>query len=355
MAEEEQVPKKMSMTNTKQELLRAYNAALNQLREKRESELRPEKRAEEKKATEVVKESESLSAEAVVKETGNLKIEIGKMLTQISDRLEQEVNKFKNIQQAIEIKENEFQELYGIEKSALTFATMIEAQDRKRQEFESEMAAKKLDLDQEIEGTRAEWDKEKWEREAKIKERDVEEKKRREREKEEFTYSFKREKRLAEDKFADEKAKTEKEIRLNKERMEKELAERERTLAEAEKELNELRSKVNAFPQDMETAVNKAIKETTERMTLAAKNREALLEKEYDGERNVLTTRVASFEKTVKQQAEQIATLSQQSEKAYQKVQDTAIKAIEGASNLRSLSELQQALKEQAAKQPQDG
>ncbi len=34
MAEEAQVSKKMSMTNTKQELLKAYNTVLKQLQEK---------------------------------------------------------------------------------------------------------------------------------------------------------------------------------------------------------------------------------------------------------------------------------------------------------------------------------
>ncbi|HRR42164.1 MAG TPA: hypothetical protein P5244_13090 [Syntrophales bacterium] len=41
-------------------------------------------------------------------------------------------------------------------------------------------------------------------------------------------------------------------------------------------------------------------------------------------------------------QAEQVAKLSAQLEKSYQKVEDIAVKAIEGSSNLKSLSNLQQ-------------
>jgi len=49
MAENKMEPKKVSMSSTKQEMLNAYNALLKQLQEKDETELKPEKRIEEKK------------------------------------------------------------------------------------------------------------------------------------------------------------------------------------------------------------------------------------------------------------------------------------------------------------------
>lgn len=346
--------KKVSMASTKREMLDAYNALLKQLKERRESELRPERKLEEKRKKEVVEVADSLSSEGVVRGISNLKVEIGKMLTEISDKLEEEVNKFRGIQKAIEVKENELQEVYEIERSAATLAALIESQNLKRQEFESEMATEKEELTREVEETRAEWEKETKEHQALVKERDAEEKKRHDREKEDFTYTFKREQQLSKDKFQDEKAKLEKEIQLKREEMEKEWTEREKAIADKEDELVELRKKVTAFPKEMETAVNKATKETSERIKLEAKSTEALLEKEFDGQRNVLTTRIESLEKTVGEQGEQIAKLSQQLEKAYQKVQDIALKAVEGSSNVKSLTSLQQLFNEQTRKQSQD-
>jgi len=354
MNEETASPKKLSMANTKQELLQAYNTLLKQLKEKREAELRPEKEREEKESKEVVKAVEALSSEGVVPGISNLKIEIGKMLTQISDRLEEEVNNFKNIQKAIEIKEKEVQELYGIEKAAGTLAALIEAHGQKMQEFDSEATAMKEELRSEIAKTRAEWEKEKKEHLGETKERYTEEKKRRDREKEEFEYSFEREQQLAQDEFEYEKTKMEKEIQSKKEQMEQELSEREKAVAEKEKELEELRKRVIDFPKDMESAVSKASKETTERIELAAKNNEELLKRQFDGEKNVLTTRIESLEKTAKVQSDQIARLSQQAEMAYQKVQDIAVKAIEGSSSLKSLSGLEQLIKEQTIRQQKD-
>jgi len=354
MAEKTVPPKKMTMANTKQEMLAAYSALLKELQQKKEAELKPEKKMEEKKMKEVVEVADSLSLEGVVQGISNLKAEIGRMLSQVSDRLEEQVNKYKGIQKAVEYKEKELEEVYEIEKEAATLAALIESQNQKRLEFESEMASRKEALIREIEVTRIEWEKEKKDFEALTKELDAEEKKKRKREKEEFTYAFEREQQLAKDKFDDEKAALEKEIKLKKEEMERELAEREKVIVEREQELAELRNKVNVFPKELESAVSKAVKETTERIRAEAKSKEELLQKEFAGERNVLATRIEAMEKTVGEQAEQISKLSGQLEKAYQKVQDIAVKAIEGASDSKSLAGLQQLINEQTRRQAQE-
>ena len=354
MEEKKFQPKKLSLSNTKQEMLEAYNVALKQMEAQREAELKPEKKIEEKKAKEVIQVAESLSTEGVAREISNLKIEASKTLAQISDRLEEEVNKFRAIQSAISLKEKELQELYEIEKSAVTLAALIESQNQKRQAFEIEMAEKKEALSQEIEALRAQREQEKKEYEEEIKERDMTEKKRREREKDDYEYSFKREQKLTKDKFEDEKSKLEKEIQIKKEQMQSELKEREKVVAEKEEELNELRKKASVFPKEMETVVAKAIKETTEKLNLEAKNREELQKKEFVGERNVLTTRIESLEKSVKEQSEQIAKFSQQLEKAYQQVQEIAVKTIEGSSTIKSFANLQQWVSEQTRKSPQE-
>jgi hypothetical protein len=216
------------------------------------------------------------------------------------------------------------------------------------------MATRKEELTQEIQTLRLEWANEKEEHEAEIKERDLAENKRRQREKEEYEYAFKRQQQIAKDKFEDEKARLEKEIQLKKAQMESDLKEREKVIAEKEEELNELRKKVSLFPKELETTVGKAVKEIAERLNLEAKNREELLKKEFIGEKNVLATRIESLEKTAKEQSAQIAGLTQFLEKANQKVQEIAVKALESSSAQKSLSSLQQLLSEQMKKPSQE-
>ena len=354
MDEKKTLPKKLSITNTKQEMMEAYQTAMKQLDEQKQLELKPEKKLEEKKARETVRIADSLSSEGVVQEISGLKIEIGKVLTQIGDKLEDEVGKFKAIQNAIILKEKELQELYEIEKTAMTLAALIEVQNQKKQQFETEIAARKEDLEQEIQNLRFDWAKEKSEYEAQIKERDTAEKKKRDREKEEYEYAFKRQQQISKDKFDDEKAKLEKEILLTKERMDGELSGREKIIAAKEEELNELRKRVTLFPKEMEASVGKAVKDSSERLNLESKNREELLKKEFTGEKNVLTTRIESLDKTAKEQNAQIAALTQFLERANQKVQEIAVKALESASAQKSLSSLQQLLGEQMKKQSQE-
>lgn len=58
--------------------------------------------------------------------------------------------------------------------------------------------------------------------------------------------------------------------------------------------------------------------------------------------------------RAIKEQNEYIAKVSQQLEAAYQKVQDIAVKTVEGASDAKSLANLQQFLGDQMRKQGQD-
>lgn len=346
--------KRLTLSNTKQEMLQAYNALLKELETKEEGELKPEKRIEEKKAREAVQTAESVTAEGVSKEIAALKIEINKTLSQLSDQLEKEVGRFMAVKNAVEAKEKELAELYEIEKSAMSLLALIEAQNQKRQEFAVEMEEKREALKKEIETTRSEWKREQEEHDAIVKERDAVEKKRQMREKEEFDYTFNRERQAALERFAYEKAKMEQELKDKKEQMEQELSAREAAIAAREQELNDLRQQAARYPKELEAAVARAIKETTERLLAEAKNREELLKKEAEGERNVLTTRIDSLESTVKEQSERISTLTKQLEAAYQKVQDIAVKTVEGASSSKSLAGLHQLLSEQIRKQNPD-
>jgi hypothetical protein len=331
----------ISMTNTKKEMLAAFEELKKQLHEKAETELKPEKKKEEMRKAEVIKTADTLTTDGTVAKINALKVEIGKMLSQVSDKLEEEAVNYLKLKESIELKKKELKEIYDIEASAFALAALIEAQKQKKQEFE---------------------EKEKQEHEAAVKEKDAEEKKMRERQKEEFQYNFKREQQLNKNVFYDEKEKMEKELAAAKEAFEKKAAETEKNLnereekvIEREKFINDLQKQVDQFPAQLDSAVNKAVKEVTEKLTLEAKKNEELLKKGYEGETNVLKTRIESLEQTAVQQDKQITDLSQRLEKSYGKVQDIAVKAIEGSASAQRLSNLEQHLMlEKKSAKPQE-
>ncbi len=350
MPEKPTAAKKLSDKNTKQEMLDAYQTLAKQFEEKRAAELAPERRMEEKRSEEAIKVAVTIDPEGIDRDIGALKAEIGKMLADVSDRLAAESGKFRGVQKAVASKERELQELYGIEKAAVSLAALIEAQNQKQSEFEEQMAREREELEGQIEAQRAQWEQEKKTREAESKERDATEKKARDREREDFAYAFKRDQQAIKDKLNDEKAALEKEIKIKRETADKDLAEREKAIAERERELAELRTKAAAFPKQLEDAVNQAVKDISDRIRLEAKNREELARKEFEGERNVLTAKNESLERTAKDLGAANAKLAQQLEAAYQKVQDIAEKTVEGTSQSKSLADLQKLFIEQSRK-----
>jgi len=324
----------LSMNSTKKEILAAYDDLVKKFRRQKEQKLDAQERIREIETEEAVSVAEGLSADDVVKQVAELKAQIGGLLGEVSDRLESEVRKFDSLRRAIDAKESRLKEIYGIEREAGSLAALIEAQKSKREEYEAELGSRKARLEEEIRQTKAEWDKEKELHANEIAERNIEEKRRRQREQEEFTYEFEKKKRQARDEFEEVKRNLDRELAVRRE----ELDRREAEISGRERELDEMRSRVQQIPAEIDQAVAITLKQHTERLQAEALARQQLLQKESDGDRKVLETRIESLEKTIKEQALLITRLSSSQDKAYQQVQDIAVKAVEGAASVKGLA-----------------
>jgi hypothetical protein len=342
---------KLTMANTKKEMLQAYQRVLKQLQEKQRAEMKPDQTLAEREKAKAVSVADGASTEGIANQIASLKSEIGRTLNDLAERLEQETAKYAQVKTAVQHAEADLHEIYDIEKAAASLAALLEAQKREREEFEAEMAAQREQLeneiathheafDYEVKTQREEWKKEKAEYEAAVKERDAAEKKRWQREQEEWQYQYAREKQAAEEQRQHELAHLDREIQLKKEQLEKVLAEREQAVAAAEAELQELRVRAEKFPAELDQAVARAVQEATERLERERKYAVDLSQKEYAGERNVLKSRIEALQETVDKQAEQIARSSQQLEHSYGQVQDIALKAIEGSALSRSAAQV---------------
>jgi len=337
MAKSDIPAKPLSLSSTKKEMLDAYKELQERLKQKSEAEAKPEQRVEEKKSKEAVETADAISTEGISKEIGRLRSEIGTMLMQLSDKLEGEIGRYVQVKRALTAKEQELRDIYEIEKSASTLMALLDVQRQKREQFEQEMKAEKDELEREIETTREEWEKDKEAHDAEVKERTAQEKKARDREVEDFKYKFERDQQVMREQFEHEKARLERDIQFRKEALERELQERERALAAGESELNRLREEAAAFPKQLEGAVAAAVKGTTERLAREAQAREELLKKAFEGETNVLKSRIEALQLTVKEQQDRIAKLSGQIEKSYGQVQEIAMKAIEGSAAAKTV------------------
>jgi hypothetical protein len=341
---------KLTMANTKKEMLQAYQRLLKQVQAKRQAEMKPEETVAERRKTKAITVADAASSEGIGNQIASLKSEIGRSLNELAERLEQETAKYMQVKTAVQAAEAELQEIYDIEKAAASLAALIEAEKQQRDEFEAEMAAKREQLeydiathreafDFEVNTQREQWKKEKADYEAAVKERNEVDKRQRQREQEEWKYQFERDKQAAEEQRQHELARLDREIQLKQEQLEKVLAEREHAVSAAEAELQTLRERAERFPAELDAAVSRAVQDTTERLERERKYAVDLLQKESAGEKNVLLSRIEALQGTVDKQTEQIAKLSQQLEHSYGQVQDIALKAIEGSSLSRSAAQ----------------
>jgi hypothetical protein len=331
---------KLSLTNTKKEMLDSYNELIEKIKEQAKSELKPEKAQKLIKEKEIVQTADEIEKEGAMKRLYTIKDEIGKALVDLAGKMEVEQTRYQKVKEAIDIKNNEFREIFEIERSAFSLAALLEAQKQKKDEFEDQMQCARDSLEEEISLTRIRWAKEKQQYEEQIKEQKKEDEKIRKREKEEYEYGFNREKEIKTSQLKDELDRLSKEITGNKEQFEKAIADKENDLlqrdiavSEREKTMNDLQKQVNDFPKQLENAVTKAVNESVERVKSDAKKNEELLLKGFEGEKNVFLAKIDSLEKLVNNQQRQIDTLTGQISDAYGKVQNIAIKAVEAPVN----------------------
>ncbi len=205
--------------------------------ERKEAEAKPEDRLAARAVRDAVAVADALSSEDVVRSISETKSTVARTLTQLSERLEDEIGKYGRIRRAIAAKDAELQEIYEIERSASTLLAIMETQQRQQDDMQREFQTEKEQLKGEIQETRAQWEKEKKEREQEMKERDAAEQKRRQRELEEYKYNFARQQQLAQDQSSDALGKGEKELSERKTQLEHEWAEREKAIATREEEL----------------------------------------------------------------------------------------------------------------------
>src|SRR5687767_6320043 len=117
-------PRKRPTTPARQQMLEALSETEKQVAQRKEADARPEEKLEAKSAREAVAMAEVLSTDGVVKSISDLRGTVGKTLAQLSDRLEEEVAKYVQIQRAIAAKAEELKEIYDIQKSASTLTAL---------------------------------------------------------------------------------------------------------------------------------------------------------------------------------------------------------------------------------------
>jgi hypothetical protein len=336
--------KKLTPSNTKQEMLEAYSKLMEEVETSKNTEINASEKIEEKQIKEVIETADKLSLESINKKVSDLKFEFSTVLADLSDKIESEFTQYQQVKKAVTAKESELKEIFEIQKNAESLYALLEAQKQRKEEFELESENLRNELESEIEEKRSAWEKEITQKEIEIKDKSSQDLAMRSREKEEYLYKYKREHQIAQDKFETEKSalekelfelkeKTMKEIDELKEKADKDLSIREKIISESEVELKDLRTKTSEFPKELASSIDNAIKSATEKILMESKHKEELLLSKNEGEKKVLEIKIEALEKTIKEQNEVITKYSNQLEKSYTQIQEIATNAVVGSSN----------------------
>ena len=348
----------ISLKNTKNEILAAYDDVLKKIQNQKTSE--PKQVQEEKRQVEVIKKASENSTEGIVTGITALKLNVAKELDKLSEQLTAEFKKLEDIQSAIRLEKLNLEELYQVTASADSLAAMLQAQKEKKALFESEMAEKRSAFDEKMKGDKQSFDekistenesfetsmkaqKELWkteqlkwaEQQKEIKEKSDKDRKR---EEEEYAYNLKLTRKKESDIFEEKKTSQEKELTEKKTTFDKEIARREAEVVAAENELKELRTKNAAFPAETEKAVAAAVKSATDKLQAEFRFEKELTAKQTEGEIKLKEQTIETLRSKIKDMEAVISEMSKKAATAEISVKDIAMKAIESSGKMQLIS-----------------
>ncbi|MGB6297931.1 MAG: hypothetical protein WBF90_17340 [Rivularia sp. (in: cyanobacteria)] len=353
--------KKINQRNTKNEILEAYD------------ELSKERLELKKQVDQLVRAGNSIKAEnfkktdktsvaqysSKVQQKMNFTIEslakiqlgFGSASNELSEQLTTKAYRLAEIKQTVEEQLEQLQQLHDLEVTDDTLDNLIASYEENNSAYQEEFNQVSETLNQEIQELRETWRKEQEDYQRSIKERNENLNKNRQRDISTYKYDLERQRNLEVDEYEQQQKELYRALDEFQQETEKQWNERETAIAQKEKEFEELKVKVEAFPGQKESAIKKGTEQGKGIAEYQAKIKANLFAKEVEGEKASYQQRIQSLEQTIDSQEERVQTLSKQLESALKQVQDLAVKAIEGSANVNTYQAMKEIALEQAKNQ----
>lgn len=305
--------KKVSNSNTKAEILKAYDELVAQLRAEKSENTALQKKLKEQKAL-----LEKASKQAEAGATLNLKqirATINQQLDELEEQLEQEEKNFLELKEAVAVQKEMLENLYKIKTESESLDALIITNKQAKEALKSELESTKQTLLEDIGESKLKW----------------------KREQEAYEYNIMITRRNEEDAYKQKKAAQEKAMIEQKVTFEREMEEREKIINEQEEEFNRLKAAAEQFEARLEQSVADTEKRITEGLTKEFTYKQKLEVKDLEANLKLKEQAIQSLEEKVKELQATVEALTSRTDKASLQVKDIALKAIENA-GLRSLN-----------------
>lgn len=256
----------------------------------------------------VVEKVSKLKSPGVVQAFTDLKLKVHAEIDKLSASVSEGIRTLEEVGSAIEAQQNRLQELYAIEKEALTLDEVRGLRLAEEARFEAYQA------DLEI---------------------------RREREEEEYQYNLSRDRQAEIDAY-DDTVRTRDRVDAEKaEKKARALAEREAAVAAQEAELASLRSLVEAHPVAIEAAVKKAEAILGNVLKRDYEHKTQIALKDFEAAHKVANQEIVALRDRLGSCQATIDSLNSALDRARAEVREIAAKAVESASGQQALAALQ--------------
>jgi chromosome segregation ATPase len=288
--------------------------------------------AEQAKARDIVERAGSYTVESIIKELAELQVNLGGAVDTLAEKLQNEAAKLGELRHAIASETRRLQDLRSTRVAAEALEILIQDHKKKLQALEDKAAQERQDLDDKIARQRDAWAREQAERAAALAEADTALARDRKAREEQYGYEIERQRKLGADDFAEKRRLLERQLGETGAQKDKNWGEREKVLAAAKAEIEQLRVKVDTFPKELEEQGKKAREKAISKVAADAKFEAELLEKETSANIEVFELKIKSLEERIQRQVGQLADLQKQLGTALEQTQNLAHKAIEGTS-----------------------
>lgn len=277
------------------------------------------KKVEAVEAKAVLDTVKDLELTSVVAEIGSLQVSVQGTLANLTATITNKLQQVDQLDTAIGLKESRLQELYGIEKEAVSL------DDMKAQKEEADRV----------------WLKERDQRDAEWTEEEAERQKLWARAEEDHKYKTALLHKKIQDEFEANNNKRARDEQIRIETLERTWRDREDALKGKEQLFVDLKSQVDGFDQRLKADVAKAEAVVSNSMKRHYEHEMALLKKDFDSEKNLHIANMSAVNSQMESQDRQIVELQKQLALARADAKDVATQALQSASGRQVADALQ--------------
>jgi hypothetical protein len=280
--------------------------------------------------TEVLEAVTGLSLDTVSTTLASTQVEVQKSLADLSAKLVERLQLLKNVEEAIQLKQEELKQLYNLEAKEIELDDLKAEIQKQRELWEEEQARKARENEEQRSERQKNW----------------------RREEEEYKYQWAQQQRKLEDTFKQKMEDQEKANRNKQEQIEKNWAEREAELKKRENEFAELKAKVEAHPEVVKKEVNAAVAVATNSVKKEYETKATLAQKDLEMFQKLAAQETASLRQALEKAGAEIGSLKSQLDQARADVKEISARALDSASGRDAMAAMQKIIeKEPSSKQ----